>query len=339
MHLRPARTICHAQRVDLVDMPNTDFRPLVNEWFGHDVNEEEIIRKLPEYLQIKYKEDPKWRANILESYREQQIGDDLAISIPPTVKEELSNLEGTHGAIIRETNKLTESTRKILNEKYGLTVSLLDNLAIIRATYGYLIGSSNPSEAFLRVFPMAPPRYAVLTQRLPTEALLFELIPAKVLNWLHARDMLNNIDDDKGLREYLVTCDENDDALTEILGLIHTASHTLRRSSERYTGMGRDVVDELLFTRGLAWVLYNNRGSTLGMFRTTFEGRLREWLAGAEYDLSACPFDPICMHEKEAACPGCLHVGERGCTTYWNGHLDRKYMVTLPTSSSPGYWG
>ena len=339
MTLSPARTIYKPQRVDLVDMPSADHRMLINEWFGEKIDEIEVLKTLPDFLKKSFEEDPKTRASILERYREDQIGDSPVMSIPPTVQEELSNLAGARSAVIRGSDTLGTNTADFLALKYGINVSLLDNLAIIRATYGCLVGGSMPEEAILRVFPMAPPRYAVLTQRLPTEALLFELLPNQVLDWLHARDLLNDMVDEKGIREYLVTCEEEDPILVQITNLIHTASHALRRSSERYTGMGRDVVDELLFPRGMAWGLYNNRGSELGMFTTTFEGRLREWLAGTHYDLTICPFDPICMHEKEVACPGCLYIGERGCTTLWNRYLDRRYMVTLDTSKHVGYWG
>jgi hypothetical protein len=339
MTLSPARTIYKAQRVDLVDMPFADYRTLINEWFGGMVDESEILKTLPDFLKKSFIKNPQTRANILQRYREDRMGDSPVMSIPPIVQEELSNLAGSRSAVIRRADTLSRNTADFLARKYGLNVSLLDNLAIIRATYGYLAGGSTPEEAILRVFPMAPPRYAVLTQRLPTEALLFELVADRVLSWLHDRDLLKERVDEKGFREYLVTCEQDDPVLVEITSLIHTASHALRRSSERYTGMGRDVVDELLFPRALAWVLYNNRGSELGMFTTTYEGRLREWLDGTKYDLTVCPFDPICMHEEEAACPGCLYVGERGCTTFWNRYLDRRDVVTLDTSKYAGFWG
>lgn len=339
MTLSPARTIYKPQRVDLVDMPSSNYRTLVNEWFGGRVDEQKILNMLPDFLKDSFKNNPQMRSSMLERYHENEIGDRPVMAIPPMVQEELSNLAGSRSAVIRTGNTLSGNTAAYLAAKFGLHVSLLDNLAVIRATYGYLVGGSTPEEAILRVFPMAPPRYAVLTQRLPTEALLFELIPERVLSWLHSRNLLKHRTDEMGLREHLVTCVPDDPILLQITGLIHTASHALRRSSERYTGMGRDVVDELLFARGLAWVLYNNRGSELGMFTTTFEGRLREWLEGTKYDASNCPFDPICMHEDEAACPGCLHIGERGCTTLWNRHLDRRYLVTLDNPRLIGYWG
>lgn len=339
MRLSPARTIYTPQRVDLVDMPTTDHRILINEWFGGETDEAEVLKKLPDFLKKSFQENPQERANIPNHYRERKIGDSPVMTIARIVQEELSNLAGARSAVIRTSDSLSGNTAAYIAQNYGLNVNLLDNLAIIRATYGYLVGGSTPEEATLRVFPMAPPRYAVLTQRLPTEALLFELLPEKVLSWLHGRNLLKDINDEKELREYLVTCEENDPVLELMTGLIHTASHALRRSSERYTGMGSDAVDELLFPRGLAWVLYNNRGSELGMFTTTFEGRLREWLAGAQYDLTICPFDPICMQEEEAACPGCLYIGERGCTTLWNRYLNRRLMVTLDTSRYAGYWG
>jgi hypothetical protein len=339
MALSPARTIYKPQRVDLVDMPSSNYRTLVDEWFGGLVDEGKLLNSLPDFLKESFINNPQMRASILERYHEDKIGDRPVITIPPMVQEELSNLAGSRSAVIRVGNALNGNTAAYLARKYGLSVSLLDNLAVIRATYGYLIGDSLPEKGILRVFPMAPPRYAVLTQRLPTEALLFELVPDRVLSWLHSRNLLKQTSNEMGLREHLVTCPQDDPVLLQIICLIHTASHALRRSSERYTGMGRDVVDELLFPRGLAWVLYNNRGSELGMFTTTFEGRLREWLEGTKYDIANCPFDPICMHEDEAACPGCLQIGERGCTTLWNRYLDRRYLVTLDNPRLVGYWG
>jgi len=338
MRLTTARSVFKAQRVDLVDMPQSDYQVLLQEWFGEQLRDEDILAQLAEPLRRRWESDPQQRAQLRRMFQSDRIGESGVPTLDPKAQEEIANYSGARSAIVRDDTQLPPDVARFLNEGFGLRVSLLDNLAIVRATYGYLVGGSTPEEAILEVFTMGGGRYGVLTQRMPTEALLFELDPHRVLAWLHATELAVRIKNETDLRRYLVSCEPNDEILQMVTTLVHTASHALRRSSERYTGMGRDIVDELLFPRGMAWVLYNNRGSELGMFTTTFEGRMREWLQGTRYDLLNCPLDPICMREDVAACPGCLHIGERGCTTLWNRFLDRRYLVRLPSSTFPGYW-
>ena len=338
MRLTTARKVFQPQRVDVVDMASADAQTLLQEWFGKTVNEDKILQTLPPELQKAFQTDPRTRQTILQAFRSRQIGEEGIPILSPAVQEELTNYAGALSAVSQSPCNLPQQIRDDLANEFGVKVSLLDGLAIVRSTYGYLVGGSSPEEAILQVFPMGGVRYAALTQRIPTEALLFELVPEKALDWLHQHGLAKEINDLVTLRRYLIDCKLDDPILDRLTGLVHTAAHGLRRSSERYTGMGRDLIDELLFPRGLAFAIYNNRGSELGMFTTTFEGRLLDWLYGTRYDISNCPFDPICMNEPHPACPGCLYVGERGCTTLWNRNLDRRHLVQLQTSKEPGYW-
>jgi hypothetical protein len=338
MRLTTARKIFQPQRVDVVDMAGADAQNLLQEWFGKTIDEDKILKALPPELQTAFQADPRIRRTILQSYQSRKIGDEAIPELPRDAQEELANYAGALSTVSQTSFNLSKQVHYDLDNEFGMKVSLLDGLAIVRATYGYLVGGSSPDEATLQVFPMGGVRYAVLTQRLPTEALLFELLPDRVLVWLHQRGMAKEIQDLIALRRYLISCKPEDEILKNLTGLVHTAAHGLRRSSERYTGMGRDLTDELLIPRGLSFVIYNNRGSELGMFTTTFEGRLLDWFYGTRFDISNCPFDPICMNEPHPACPGCLYIGERGCTTLWNRNLDRRHLVQLPTSKEPGYW-
>jgi hypothetical protein len=324
--------------VDLVDMPNADAQEILQEWFGKIVDEDKIMQSLPPPLQKVFQNNPRTRAAILEPYRAMQIGEGGVPELPRESQEELANYSGALSAQYRTMDDLSDQVRETVVNEFGVRVSLLDGLAIVCATYGHLVGGTTPEDAILQVFPMGGVRYAVLAQRLPTEALLFELVPEKTITWLHQRGLADKLQDLDALRKHLIGCTPDDPILNQLSCLVHTAAHALRRSSERYTGMGRDLTDELLFPRALAFAVYCNRGSEMGMFATTFGGRLLEWMCGARYDVSNCPFDPICMHEAHAACPGCLHVAERGCTTLWNRNLDRRCLVQLPSSKVPGYW-
>jgi hypothetical protein len=225
---------------------------------------------------------------------------------------------------------------------FGVRISIVDGLAVINATYGYLIGSSDPSQAKVDVFRMGGDRYAVLTQRLETEAMLIELDPDKVLEWLSVRGHIipasSGDSPIQSIRRFLLTQPYGDEALQEVVRLTHTMSHLLIRTSERVTGVSRDNLQEIVWPRALAFVLYNGGGSDLGMLQTAFEGSMLDWFHGARHNAANCPYDPVCRNSDIAACHACLFIAERNCNTYWNRWLDRRHLITFD-DGPVGYWG
>lgn len=346
MGLVPARTALKPRTMTAVDMPAEDERIYLDRWFGGGVDEEAVRAGLEDpTLQALFDTNAAWKSHLLAAKRnEQQMASESEDPIP-SIREEIRDYAGAVSATHMRLADEDAGTAEYLEHNYGLRVTLLDRLAVVNATIGYLVGSSDPSQAQLQAFWMGRDRYAVLTERSETEAMLFELIPERVGSWLGARGH-TGINDEESLRRHLVfpTLEENgrlspDPIWDDILVLLHTVSHLLIRGSERYTGVSRDTLLEIIFPRALAFVLYDSNGSDLGMLQTTFEGNLQDWIMGAKYDVANCPHDPICRNDQVSACHACLYIAERCCNTYWNRCLDRRHVVRFGQSGAPGYWG
>lgn len=339
MRVAQARSVYQPQRMDIVDLGTANDETILEEWFGSAVNADSVRNQIPEQLRGMFDSDPRFRQQIISQYVPRSGTQTAIPDITPEVREELRDYAGARTSILNLASARIEQSQAV-ETRFGVKVSLLDNLAIIQATYGFLIGSSDATQAKLEVFGMGGDRYGVLTQRFATEGLLIELTPSRVERWLSDRGLsLPNGNGEQTLRRYLLTAPLNDPILVETTNLLHTLSHILIRSSERYTGIGRDTMGELIWPRTLSACLYNQRGSELGMLATTFEGRLRVWFEGALYDARSCPFDPVCAEDPQvAACMGCLHLS-RCFAPFWNRSLDRRYLVTLIRNQQRGYWG
>lgn len=339
MKVAQARSVYQPQRMDIVDLGTANDETALEEWFGSAIDTNSVRNQIPAQLRAMFDSDPKFRQQIISQYMPRSTEQSVLPAVTPEVREELRDYAGARAAVLNSPSLQTSQSLSVEN-RFGVKVSLLDNLGIIQATYGYLIGSADAAQAKLEVFGMGADRYGVLTQRFATEGLLIELTPSRVDLWLRGRGFtIPNGNQEQVLRRYLLTAPVSDPVVSEITSLLHTLSHTLIRSSERYTGIGRDTMGELIWPRTLSACLYNQRGSELGMLATTFEGRLRVWFEGALYDARSCPFDPVCAEDPQvAACMGCLHLS-RCFAPYWNRSLDRRLLVTLIGNQQTGYWG
>jgi hypothetical protein len=342
MGLTTARTAFKPMTLTTVDIGEGKEHDLLAEWFQDKLDISAIRTGLPEYLRSQFDDDPNFRRSVLQAKRTEKIGDDEMVVTPPArVREVLRDYAGARDAVRQTLDNVHPQHADYLLQKCGVRASILDGLAVVNATYGYLKGSSDPKQAQLEIFHMGSDRYAVLTQRLETEALLIELEPQWVLKWLQERGSnipVGSNTPEKALRRYLITRPSTDEVLDDVARLVHTMSHLLIRTSERVTGVSRDNLQEIVWPRTLAFVLYNGSGADLGMLQTTFEGSMFDWFHGARYDAANCPYDPVCRNADVAACHACLYIAERNCNTFWNRWLDRRHLITFD-DGPVGFWG
>jgi len=343
MGLTTARTAFKPVTLTTVDMPGADESVLLDEWFQVSFDIDEIRAQLPEAIRDLFDSDSDVRYKILKAKRAERGSINGAPIDPPgRVRETLRDYAGARSTVSQTLDQARPDDAAYLLDKCGVRVSMLDGLTLINATLGYLIGSSDPSQAQLNIFHMGGDRYAILTERLQTEAILIELDPEQVLEWLQKRGYQLPVaagdTREQALRRHLLTQADSAVVLDQVTGLTHTMSHLLIRTSERVTGVSRDTLQEIVWPRALAFVLYNGSGTDLGMLQTAFEGSMFDWFHGARYDAANCPYDPVCRASEWAACHACLYIAERNCNTYWNRWLDRRHLVTFQ-GGPIGYWG
>ncbi|HEY0072217.1 MAG TPA: DUF1998 domain-containing protein [Chloroflexia bacterium] len=345
MALTTARTAFKPASLTTVDMPGADENVLLATWFQEDSDPGAVRASLPVYLREQFDSDPKFRQTILKAKSlETGSGERPSIGLSGTVRDALRDYAGAQSTPQQSLENVKPDLASHLLRTFGIRVRILDGLAVINATFGYLKGSNDPSQAQLNIFHMGGDRYAALTERLQTEAILFELEPSSVFEWLgkrgHTIPRYMSDSQEQSLRRYLLTQPDTSGSLQDITRMAHTMSHLLIRTSERVTGVSRDNLQEIVWPRTLAFVLYNSSGSDLGMLQTAFEGSMYDWLHGARHDAANCPYDPVCRTSVIApgACHACLYVAERNCNEFWNRQLGRQHLITFD-DGPVGYWG
>jgi hypothetical protein len=93
-------------------------------------------------------------------------------------------------------------------------------------------------------------------------------------------------------------------------------------------------LSEYLFPRCLAVLIYNTQGSELGSIKTTFKGKMYQWLYATKQRASRCVYDPICG-SRAKPCVGCMHIPERNCPEF-NEELSRRSVVTVDIKLQQG---
>src|SRR5262249_50764319 len=78
-------------------------------------------------------------------------------------------------------------------------------------------------------------------------------------------------------------------------GALHTVSHVLKATADRFVGLDGDSLAEYLFPGHFAGVLYASRyvDFTLGGIDAAVKSNLRQWLGSARDYAGRCSFDPV----------------------------------------------
>ena len=229
-------------------------------------------------------------------------------------------------SVLYETSYVTEQTRAGL-----ANVELLTDFPVTTLSFGFTREGREPTESTLITFRE---RGAIRAYGLQahTEALLFQLDPLKVLDYLRMRgfDLPITRDAKTARIEMLKEMDiphpgqEESQPLGEAVAtLLHSYAHRIIRSLAAAAGIERDGLSEYLLPHHLSLIVYaGSRGDfVLGGLQSVFETSLHTVLNRFVYGESRCPLDPGCR-AGGGACMACLHLGEPSCR-WFNRFLDR----------------
>jgi hypothetical protein len=186
-------------------------------------------------------------------------------------------------------------------------------------------------------------------QRSETEALLFRLDPAKVLDWLVSSGILEEAGPgDPQARLFSLMqpitsiFEEPSDRITSaVLGLVHSAAHRTLKAVAVRSGLSTESLSEYLMPHNLAFLIFaDTRGeSVLGGLEHVFRNYLSSSLESLDQD-RRCVFDPPCRERRGGgACAVCMYLSETSCERF-NTSLSRWYLFGGDDGSIrwQGYW-
>ena len=213
-------------------------------------------------------------------------------------------------------------------------VELLTDFPVTTLAFGFTRGGDEPSETKLVPF-REQGGIRVYGLQAHTEALLFQLDPVKVIEYLSNLGFdLPGAQDERSARVELLKSvhipsprDETGHPLgIAVLELLHSYTHRLVRSLATSAGIERDGLSEYLLPHHLSAIVYAAaRGEfVLGGLQSVFETTLHSVLDAVVYGEGRCPLDPGCR-SGGAACMACLHLGEPSCR-WFNRFLDRRVL-------------
>lgn len=228
-------------------------------------------------------------------------------------------------------------------------------------------GQTNARPVELRPFESPNGRIPIFVARNTTEAFLYELDPWRVAAFLEVNvgltaptnattsepairtwlarqcaPLFNRGESHLILRQYEIESGLTvDEASALVFGVLHSVSHILKATAQRYVGIDSDTLAEYLFPAHLAGLLYvsTHVEFTLGGIDSVIRSNLTQWLGSARDYAGHCSFDPVCSRAG-GACPVCLYP-KFGCD-YFNRTVSRAFLfggeVRGRTNPVVGYW-
>lgn len=223
-------------------------------------------------------------------------------------------------------------------QRAGMTsVDLVDRFPVLKAVYGFTRGGFEPGEARLNRFHGKGNAYRVYGDLQQAEALMFQLDPLQVHQWLTDRGhQLPPAADARVARTVIAAkadiptrFDEPAEQGTlgqDLLTLTHSMSHRAIRQLAVLAGVDREGLGEYLVPRfGVFFLFAATRGDfVLGGIQAVFENDLDLYLNTLVSAESRCALDPACSRNG-GACHACMHLGEPVCG-HFNRFLDRKVL-------------
>ncbi len=236
-------------------------------------------------------------------------------------------------------------------------ISLVRDLPVISATYGYTRRSFEPTYEELgtqnlptqiRVFPSVDRRAAqrlgrpdlvgtvpVLAREAEHEGLFLSLDPGRVLAWLEANGLSLPLPDAPPQARILNGLEDVDRYYDDVwrlemrrmvFGLVHSLSHAAMRTASRFAGIERTSVSEYIFLPLLGTVVFDNSSSfQLGGMETLARDHLDGFLTALADEAMSCLYDSECI-DHHGACHGCIHSPEISCRVFNHG-LSRSFLV------------
>ncbi|QZP39533.1 hypothetical protein [Halobaculum magnesiiphilum] len=224
---------------------------------------------------------------------------------------------------------------------------VVDQFPLLNILYGRTRASPRPRDTDLHAFdhPFKKPTIPLFGDRTPSEAIIFEIDRAAIINWLLANDRITeeeapDTDSEVELKRWFINHIETTDLETgftsiedpitsDIYRLLHTISHTLMDAAPEQCGLSVGSLSERILPVVPATVIYaaSTESFSLGAMFTLFKTRLHPWLGDARSVAEQCILDPACREDPEsAACDACIHVNLTSCEAM-NRHLDRRLLT------------
>ncbi len=258
---------------------------------------------------------------------------------------------------------------KSISERLGFSdVRLSTSFEIVQVQIGFIRNMSDPRTAMVKPFEEAgESKIPFYTRQTSTEAILVLLDPVRVIQWLRTSGLLQpdivstlptDLTEESARRWLLENIDHsgrqgfgmvNHQPTAAVLGLIHTLSHLMIRTSGDFSGIESKAMKELLYPSLPGFVLYSiqHGGFHLGGLTSLYEDHLRDWLSAVNKTSKDCSNDPLCragrIHDTSntASCYACLEGSELSCSLL-NRNLDRAYLQgTVPQRTGNkfvGFW-
>jgi hypothetical protein len=246
---------------------------------------------------------------------------------------------------------LYDSDYRSVLARYGFAEAVLLRefpLAFVVAGYTRESRENAPGVRF-NFFQGAGGNVPMFGQRSETEALLFRLDPAKVLDWLVRSGVLDGPGDgDPQARLFTLMqpvtsiFKEPADRITAaVLGLVHSAAHRTLKAVAVRSGLSTESLSEYLLPHNLAFLIFaDTRGeSVLGGLEHVFRNYLSASLENMDRD-RRCVFDPPCRERRGGgACAVCMYLSETSCERF-NTALSRWYLFGGDDGSIrwQGFW-
>lgn len=231
---------------------------------------------------------------------------------------------------------------------------VVDQFPLLNLSYGRTRGSPRPQDTDLRELnhPLGRNLTPVFADRTPSEAIIFEVDRAAIVNWLAANGIIDGVpdtDDEKALKSWFLnniatTKLENpftaiDHEVTKaVYTLLHTMSHTLLSTAGEQCGLATGSLSERLLPTVPAIIIYaaSTENFALGSMFTLFKTRIFPWLGHARDLADQCLLDPACSDGPDgAACDACVFTNITSCESL-NEHLDRQLLTG--GSGVTGFW-
>lgn len=250
---------------------------------------------------------------------------------------------------IEVSDLITEDVSTELRERYerdypaaiqraGLaSVDLVDRFPVLKAVYGFTRGGLQPGDARLNRFHGKGSAYRIYADLQQAEALMFQLNPVQMRQWLINRShRLPPANDAREARIAIAAAadiptrfDEPSERASlgqDLLTLTHSMSHRAIRQLAVLAGVDREGLGEYLVPRfGVFFLFAATRGDfVLGGIQAVFENDLDVYLNTLVSAESRCALDPACSRNG-GACHACMHLGEPVCD-HFNRFLDRKVL-------------
>ncbi|MEU8118639.1 hypothetical protein AB0C21_08000 [Spirillospora sp. NPDC049024] len=243
------------------------------------------------------------------------------------------------------TPAITDEARSLYQRDYPAAigrsgfsnVDLVERFPVLKAVYGFTRGGLNPGEARLSRFHGKGNSYRVYADLQQAEALMFQLAPMRVYEWLvHRGHQLPPAEDERAARTAIAAQAAIPTRFTEpgqspslgedLLTLTHSYAHRVIRQLAVFAGVDREGLGEYLVPRHCTFFVFAaTRGDfVLGGLQAVFENDLDKFLNTLVTAESRCALDPACGRNG-GACHACMHLGEPTCD-HFNRFLDRRFL-------------